>query len=208
MIKTKAELLCILFGIAVGCLLISNILGAKTFTLGSVTLPTAVIIFPVVYIVNDLLAEVYGFKTAAKAVLLGFVMNLLAVVCYTAAIALPAPAYAADGAQAFATTLGSTPRVLVASFLAYLVGSMLNAFVMVRLKERLQDQLMFRCISSTLVGEGVDAMIFISIAFYGLMPTSELLVMIAAQALFKTAYECVVYPATRTAIGRAKALPE
>jgi uncharacterized integral membrane protein (TIGR00697 family) len=163
-------------------------------------------IFPVVYIVNDLLAEVYGLRTATQMVLLGFVMNLLAVVCYTVAIALPAPPYATEGAAAFAMTLGSTPRILLASFAAYLVGSMLNAFIMVRMKEHMADALAFRCIFSTLVGEGMDATVFITIAFMGLMPTSDLLVMIVAQALLKTGYEVIMYPVTRKVIHTAEEL--
>lgn len=205
---TKGQLYNVLTGVFLACLLISNILGAKTFTLGNVVLPTAVIVFPIVYIVNDLMAEIYGYKKARNIILLGFAMNALAVAAYATAILLPAPPFAAESAAAFATVLGSTGRILLASFTAYLVGSLLNARIMVRMKERLREFLMLRCVLSTLIGEGVDAIIFISIAFAGTMPLQSLLVMIAAQAAFKTLFEVVCYPATRCVIKTAEKLPE
>ena len=206
--KTKTQLYSILTGVFVACLLISNVLSAKTFTFGSVVLPTAVIIFPVVYIVNDVMAEIYGFRKARNIILLGFALNALAVTAYSIAIALPAPEYATDGAAAFAATLGSTWRILLASFAAYLVGSLVNAGIMVRMKERLREHLMLRCVFSTLIGEGIDAVIFISIAFAGTMPVETLLVMIAAQAAFKTVFEIVFYPATRAVIKTVEKMPE
>ena len=151
--KNKTQLYSILTGVFVACLLISNVLSAKTFTFSNVVLPTAVIIFPIVYIVNDVMAEIYGFRKARNIIFLGFALNLLAVSAYSIAISLPAPDYATDGAAAFAATLGSTWRILIASFAAYLVGSLVNACVMVKLKEKLQQQLMFRCVLSTLIGE-------------------------------------------------------
>lgn len=205
---TKTKLYQVLTGVFVACLLISNVLAAKTFTIGSVVLPSAVIIFPLVYIVNDVLAEIYGFRKARNIILLGFVLNALAVAAYSIAIMLPAPAFATEGAAAFASVLGSTWRLLFASFAAYLVGSFLNAYVMVRMKERLRKYLMLRCVTSTLLGEGVDAIIFITIAFYGTMPFADLLVMIVAQAIFKTAFETVCYPLTRVVIRKIEVLPE
>lgn len=203
----KTQLHSILAGVFVACLLISNVLSAKTFTLSSVVLPTAVIIFPLVYIVNDVMAEIYGFRKARNIIFLGFALNALAVAAYTVAIALPAPDYAAEGAAAFAAVLGSTWRILIASFAAYLVGSLVNAGIMVRLKAKLQRHLMFRCVLSTLIGEGIDAVIFISIAFAGTMPAETLLIMIAAQAAFKTLFEVVFYPLTRFVIKKVEQLP-
>lgn len=206
--KTKTEFYQIITGVFVGCLLVSNILAAKTFTLGSVVLPTAVIIFPLVYIVNDVLAEIYGYEKAKKVIYLGFVMNAVAVLAYTAAIALPAPVYGLEMAAAFETVLGNTFRMLVASFAAYIVGSLVNAKVMVKLKEKSENHLMFRCMMSTLIGEGLDALIFITIAFYGTMPLSTLAVMIVAQAAFKTIFEVVVFPVTKIVINKVKSLEE
>lgn len=206
--KTKTQLYQILTGVFVACLLVSNILAAKTFTLFDFVLPTAVIIFPVVYIVNDVLAEIYGFKKTRNIIYLGFILNALAVGAYTVAIALPAPVFATETAQAFETVLGSTGRLLLASFAAYLVGSLVNAGVMVRLKKRLEKHLMFRCVTSTAIGEGIDALIFITIAFAGTMPWNDLLIMIVAQATFKTVFEVVFYPVTRVVVRKIQTLDE
>lgn len=203
----RVQLHSILTGVFVACLLISNVLSAKTFTFGNIVLPTAVVIFPIVYIVNDLIAEIYGYSKARNIIFLGFALNLLAVAAYSIAIALPAPAFAAEGAAAFAATLGSTWRVLIASFAAYLVGSLVNAGIMVRMKEKLREYLMLRCVLSTLIGEGIDAVIFITIAFVGTMPVETLLIMIAAQAAFKTLFEVVFYPLTRVVIKKVEQLP-
>lgn len=208
MFKTKTNLFNILTGLFVGCLLISNVLAAKTFTFLGLILPTAVIIFPVVYIVNDVMAEIFGFIKAKQIIYTGFVINLLAVICYNIAILLPAPDYATVGANAFAITLSSTWRVLIASLVAYLVGSITNSYIMVKMKEKSENKLMLRCILSTLAGEGLDAFFFISIVFIGTMPIKDLAIMIVAQATFKTLFEVVVFPITNYVIKMLRKLPE
>lgn len=204
---TKTDLYAILVGIFCAGLIISNIIASKTFEFFWITLPCGVIIFPLIYIVNDVLAECYGFKKARRAIYLGFFMNLIDVICYNVTMFLPAPAYF-TGDSAFHTVLGSTLRLLVASFAAYLIGSLINAKLMVYLKGKYENKLFFRCISSTFAGEGMDALIFITIGFLGTMPVSALLTMIVAQALFKTAYEVVVYPLTRHVIHNVKDLKD
>lgn len=204
---TKTELYAILSGVFTACLIISNIISGKTFDFFSFTLPCAVVIFPVIYIVNDVLAEVYGYAKARRIILLGFTMNLVAVICYNITIILPAPVFF-ENSDAFSIVLGSTFRLLVASFIAYLAGSIVNAKLMVMLKKWDDDKLFFRCIVSTMVGESLDAIIFITIAFFATMPTEALLLMIVAQAVFKTVYEIIVYPVTRTVINKVKELPE
>ena len=205
--NTKIKTYSILTGVFCACLIISNILAFKTFTIGyDIVLPCAVIIFPITYIVEDVLSEVYGFTKATRVIILAFIMNLIAVTCYSIAIMLPAPTYFA-GQEAFSLVLGNTPRILIASFTAYLIGSLVNSYVMVYLKEKLSKYLFFRCITSTLLGEGLDAIIFISIAFMGTMPLIALIGMIIAQAGFKTLYEVIVYPVTYNVIGYIKALP-
>lgn len=208
MFKTKTNLFNILTGLFVGCLLISNVLAAKTFTFLGLVLPTAVIIFPVVYIVNDVMAEIFGFIKAKQIIYTGFVINLLAVICYNVAILLPAPDYATVGANAFTITLSSTWRVLIASLVAYLVGSITNSYIMVKMKEKSENKLMLRCILSTLAGEGLDAFFFISIVFIGTMPIKDLAIMIVAQATFKTLFEVVVFPVTNYVIKMLRKLPE
>ncbi|WP_296801460.1 queuosine precursor transporter [uncultured Methanobrevibacter sp.] len=204
---TKTELYAILTGIFTASLIVSNIIAGKTFDFFSFTLPCGVVIFPVIYIVNDVLAEIYGYEKARKVILLGFFMNLVAVICYQITILLPAPAFF-ENSEAFSIVLGSTFRLLVASFAAYLAGSLVNAKVMVYLKKWDENKLFFRCIVSTLFGEGLDAIVFIFIGFLGTMPLEALLLMIVAQALFKTVYEIIVYPLTRTVIFKVRKLPE
>ena len=204
---TKTELYATLTGIFTACLIVSNIIAGKTFDFFSFVLPCGVIIFPVIYIVNDVLAEVYGYEKTRNVILLGFFMNLVAVICYTITIWLPAPVFF-ENSEAFSVVLGSTFRLLVASFAAYLVGSIVNAKLMVYLKKWDEGKLFFRCIVSTLFGEGMDALIFITIGFLGTMPIEALILMIVMQALFKTVYEIIVYPVTRVVIARVKALPE
>ena len=204
---TKTELYAMLTGVFTASLIVSNIIAGKTFDFFSFTLPCGVIIFPIIYIVNDVLAEVYGYEKARKVILLGFLMNLVAVICYNITIWLPAPAFF-ENSEAFSIVLGSTFRLLIAGFVAYIVGSLVNARLMVYLKKWDEEKLFLRCIISTLFGEGLDALIFITIGFFGTMPTDALIVMVIAQALFKTAYEIIVYPLTKVVIGKVKELPD
>lgn len=202
---TKSGLYAILAGVFTASLIISNIIAGKTFEFFSFTLPCGVIIFPLIYIVNDVLAECYGYQKARRVILLGFFMNLIAVICYNITIWLPAPSFF-EGSKAFSIVLGSTFRLLIASFAAYIAGSLLNAKVMVYLKSKSEEKLFFRCIFSTLIGEGCDALIFITIGFWGLMPVSALIMMIVVQALFKTVYEIIIYPLTKIVISKVKSL--
>ncbi|MEG0282562.1 MAG: queuosine precursor transporter, partial [Clostridia bacterium] len=195
----------ILTGIFCSCLIISNILAFKVFNIGNIVLPTAVILFPIIYIINDVLAEIYGFNKAKKVIILGFVMNILAVVAYKIAIELPHPIFF-KGNEAFALVLSNSFRVLIASLFAYLIGSLTNSFIMVKLKEKCKNSLMFRCVVSTFFGETIDAIIFISIAFFGTMPLKALIIMILSQAIFKTAYEIIVFPITNIIIKNIKKL--
>ena len=204
---TKTELYAIFTGIFTACLIVSNTIAGKTFDFFSFTLPCAVIIFPIIYIVNDVLAEVYGYEKARRVIMLGFIMNLIAVICFNITIWLPAPSFFENSA-AFEIVLGNTFRLLVAGFVAYIIGSLVNAKLMTYLKSWDEDKLFFRCIVSTLFGEGLDALIFITLGFFGTMPNDALLMMIVVQALFKTVYEIVVYPVTRAVIANVKKLPE
>lgn len=206
---SKLGLYQLLTGVFVGSLIISNILASKTFEIfDGVTLPCAVFIFPVAYIVNDVLCEVFGLKRTRRVIYLGFAMNLLAVLMYELAMALPAPEWGRGTSDAFSVVLGSSARILIGSFAAYLVGSLLNAWVMDRMKARDEKHLFARCIGSTVVGEGLDAVIFLTIAFAGTMAGADLMVMIVAQATFKILYEVVCYPVTRQVIVHIKRLPE
>jgi len=199
----KESLYGVLSGVFCASLIISNILAFKTFMIGSVVLPTAVILFPIVYITNDILAEVFGFERTKNVIMTGFAMNMIAVIGYNIAIALPEPPFF-EGQDAFQMVLSNSFRVLVASMVSYIIGSLVNAKIMEKMKNG--KSLFNRCVLSTFVGEGLDALIFITIAFIGTMPLSSLLVMIVCQAMFKTAYEVVCYPVTRALILKAGGL--
>ena len=147
-------------------LIVSNIIAVKLFTAKDITLPAAVILFPVAYIFGDILTEVYGYARARQAIWIGFGCNLLAVISIWIGGLLPAdPIWTAniypgpeEASQAYQAILGFTPRLLLASFLAYLAGEFLNALVLARLKLTTQGRyLWLRTITSTLVGQGVDS---------------------------------------------------
>lgn len=183
-------------------LIVSNVLAAKTLDLGVFDLPASILTFPVVYIVNDILSDVFGFTRARRTIAMGFVAIAIAAVMYQLAIALPG--LDPTMSEAFATTLGSSLRILLASFVSYLCGSLLNSLMMTRLKRRFDKQLFMRCIVSTGLGETVDSIIFITVAFAGTFDTTVILTMIASQAFLKTMYEVIAYPVTRVVIKKVR----
>ena len=191
--------------IFVTVLVISNIIAVKLISIGGLILPAAVILFPISYIFGDILTEVYGYANARKVIWTGFLCNLLAVIAIWVAGILPsAPIWSAGSfstpataQQAYAAILGFTPRLLGASFIAYLVGEFLNSFVLAKLKIKTAGKFLWvRTIGSTIVGEGADSAIFISIAFWAILPTNALLTTILSQWLFKVAYETLATPFT------------
>ena len=161
-------------------------------------LPSAVIVFPIIYIINDVLTECYGFKMASKAIWTAFCLNLIAVVFFNIAVNLPTTTDYSN----YNIVLGNTIKPLIASVLAYLVGSFVNAKVMDALRNH--KSLMLRCVLSTLFGETIDATIFISIMFIGIMDFKVVCIMIITQAVAKTLYEIVVYPITKKVIKTIK----
>lgn len=203
--KNKVSVLFMLAGILFAtCLLISNILASKIMMVGPWAAPAGVLIFPLAYIINDVIAEVWGYQKARLIIWAGFGVNVLAVLFFSAGIAVPAAAFW-TGQEAFATTLGSAPRIVAASLLAYLLGSFLNAFVMSKFKVLTRGKgFSVRAVVSTLVGEGADSLIFITIAFAGIFPLQVLLTMIATQALIKTVYEIAVLPLTIWVVRKVK----
>jgi len=183
----------ILFAI---CLLISNILATKIILIGSWAAPAGVLIFPIAYIINDVIVEVWGYQKARLIIWSGFAVNIMAVLFFTLALVVPAAPFW-QNQEAFATILGSTPRIIAASLLAYLTGSFLNAFVMSKVKILMKGKdFSVRAILSTLVGEAADSFIFIIIAFAGNLPFNVLIGMILTQACIKTVYEIVILPFT------------
>ena len=181
----------------VACLLLSNLIAGKMWAVTEdITLPAAVILFPVTYILGDVFTEVYGFRKARLIIWAGFAASFFAVIIYLITIALPHPGYW-EGQEAYATVMGTTPRVAIASFAGYLFGEFSNSMILSRLKVVTGGRkLWVRTITSTLIGEGFDSVIFIMISFWGTMENSVVLKMILFQYLFKVLYEIQFTPVT------------
>lgn len=199
----------VIVAVFVTALITANIIAVKLIALnpfgaGQVVLPAAIIIFPVSYIIGDVLTEVYGYRQARRVIWLGFLCNLVAVAAIWAAQVLPAASFW-DGQAAFERILGYTPRILLASFLAYLVGEFTNAFVLARMKIVTRGRWLWtRTIGSTIVGQGLDSLVFIAVAFAGAMPASVLGTVIVTQWIAKSAYEALATPLTYGVVGFLK----
>ena len=193
-----------LVALFITCLITANIIAVKLIEVRGMILPAAIIIFPVSYIIGDVLTEVYGYRQARRVIWLGFLCNLLAVIAIAAAQALPVAGFW-DAQPAFDRILGATPRILAASFLAYLVGEFANAFVLAKLKIATSGRhLWLRTIGSTLVGQLLDSGIFIVLAFAGIIPLAGLIAAIVTQWLVKSAYEALATPITYAVVGFLK----
>ena len=203
--KTVSKLFMTIAVFYVTCLLLSNLIAGKMWAVtGSITLPAAVILFPITYIFGDIFTEVYGFKKARTIIWLGFGCSFFAVAVYLITIALPHPGFW-ENQDAYATVLGTTPRVAAASFIGYLFGEFSNSVVLSKLKVATGGKkLWIRTILSTLVGEGLDSLIFVTISFYGTMDNATLARMILFQYLFKVCYEALFTPATYAVVNWLK----
>ncbi|MDR1645549.1 MAG: queuosine precursor transporter [Tannerellaceae bacterium] len=186
-------LLGILFNI---CLVTSNLLETKVIQIFGITATAGLIVFPLSYIINDCIAEVWGFKKARLIIWSGFASNFLLILFSQISVQLPAAPFW-EGEEAFNFVFGLAPRIAIASLLAFLTGSFINAYIMSRMKVSYQGRsFSIRAIISTLAGESADSLIFFPIAFWGLVPFYELLIMIGTQALLKSLYEVFVLPVT------------
>ena len=186
------------------CLILANFLETKLIQIGPITATAGLIVFPIAYIINDCIAEVWGYRKARLIIWAGFVMNFFAVAIAQIAIALPsAPFY--HGQEAFASVYGSTLRIAIASFIAFLAGSFLNAYVMSKMKVASNGKgFGYRAILSTLIGESADSLIFFPIAFFGIVPVADLFIMIFTQAALKTLYEILILPVTYRVVNFVK----
>lgn len=193
-----------LVALFVTSLITANITSVKLISLWGLVLPAGIVIFPISYITGDVLTEVYGYAQARKVIWLGFVCNLLAVVVIWLGEIMPPVAFW-DGQAAYERILGYAPRLLCASFLAYLGGEFFNAYVMAKMKIATKGRWLWtRTITSTLVGQGVDSLLFITIAFAGTVPIGTLGFAIVTQWLVKSAYEAAATPATYKVVGFLK----
>lgn len=195
--KSVSNLFVVVAVIYVTCLLLSNLIAGKMWAVtADITLPAAVILFPITYIFGDVFTEVYGFRNARTIIWLGFACSFFAVLIYLITIALPHPGYWGNQ-EAYAVVMGTTPRVALASFTGYLFGEFSNSMILSRLKVKTRGKkLWLRTILSTVVGEGFDSVIFIMISFWGTMENSVVLQMILFQYLFKVGYEVLFTPVT------------
>jgi uncharacterized integral membrane protein (TIGR00697 family) len=182
------------------CLIIANIVEQKLIQIGPIEATAGLLIFPISYIVNDIIAEVWGFRKARLIIWYGFLMNFLAVVVFKLSIIVPGSSNFSHQ-DAFSLVLGNAQRITIASFIAFLIGSFLNAMIMSKMKI-LQRGRNFstRAVVSTLVGEGADSLVFFFIAFLGVIPLNDLLLLILTQTGMKTAYEIIILPFTNVIV--------
>lgn len=199
----KFTLLAIVFCV---CLIASNIFEIKIFEAGPLTLTGGFLIFPISYIINDCLSEVYGFKKARFVIFTAFAMNLFFVLVAQIVRILPgAPFW--DGQEHIEYIFTADLRITVASMLAFVAGSLLNSLVMVKMKARQGERgFGWRAIASSLVGESVDSLVFFPIAFWG-VGHENLIKMMVTQIILKTLYEVIVLPLTATFVKHLKANP-
>ena len=178
------------------CLIAANLFATKQIALGSISLTGGLLIFPVSYIVNDCVCEVWGYRKARLLIWTGFAMNFFFVIMGALCdIIPPAPYY--ENAAGFHGVFGLAPRVALASFCAFVVGSFLNAYVMSRMKIASKGRnFSARAVVSTIVGECADSVIFFPLALGGVIPTEALPELMFWQVVLKTAYEIVVLPLT------------
>ena len=186
-------LLGILFNV---CLIAANLLETKVIQIGSLTVTAGLLVFPISYIINDCIAEVWGFKKARLIIWSGFAMNFFVVALGLIAVAIPAAPFW-EGEEHFDFVFGMAPRIVAASLMAFLVGSFLNAYVMSKMKvARRGRQFSARAILSTLAGETADSLIFFPVAFGGIIAWRELLIMMCIQIILKSMYEVIILPVT------------
>ena len=186
-------LLGILFNV---CLIAANLLETKVIQIGSLTVTAGLLVFPISYIINDCIAEVWGFKKARLIIWSGFAMNFFVVALGLIAVAIPAAPFW-EGEEHFDFVFGMAPRIVAASLMAFLVGSFLNAYVMSKMKVASRGRhFSARAILSTLAGETADSLIFFPVAFGGIIAWRELLIMMCIQIILKSMYEVIILPVT------------
>jgi len=189
----------------VTCLLTANIMAAKLISLGGVVLTAGIVVFPVSYIVGDVLTEVWGYATARRVIWLGFACNALMVAAIWLGGEIPSAPFW-KGGPAYAEILGQTPRILLASFVAYLFGEFANSYVLAKMKIMTRGRWLWtRTIGSTVVGQALDTAVFVTLAFAGSVPTGALIGIALGQWIAKVVYEAAATPLTYAAVAWLKA---
>ncbi len=194
----------VLAALFVTLLISSNIVAVKIIEVGGRILPAAIVLFPATYVLGDIFTEVYGFRFARRVIWLGFLCNTVAVMGFWVAGMLPSAPFW-EGQDAYDAILGYTPRLLAASFAGYLVGEFSNSIVLSRLKVATQGRWLWsRTIGSTIVGQGADSAVFITVAFMGTAAGGNLAELILTQWIVKVLYETIATPVTYAVVGYVK----
>jgi len=201
----KVSVLFMLFGILFcTCLIAANILETKQIAFGPISMTAGLIVFPISYIINDCVCEVWGYKKARLLIWTGFAANFLFVTFGAIADAIPGASYWTFQ-EGFHAIFGLAPRIAAASFIAFLVGSFINAYVMSRMKISSQGaHFSRRAVVSTILGESADSIIFFPLALGGVVPTDALLPLMLGQVTLKTLYEIIVLPITTRVVKATK----
>ncbi len=187
------------------CLITANLLGTKQIALGPINVTGGLLIFPVSYIINDCVCEVWGYRKARLLIWTGFIMNFFFVSVCALCDAIPGAPYW-DNQEGFHAVFGLAPRIALASFAAFIAGSFINAYVMSRMKIASEGHnFSLRAIASTVFGESADSLIFFPLAFIGVIPLAELPILMFWQVVLKTAYEIIVLPLTIRVVQWVKA---
>ncbi len=198
------RLLPVIMALFVTILLVSNTVAVKVTHIGPFYFDGATILFPIAYIFGDILTEVYGYRRSRIVVWTGFLACVLMSLVYWLVGALPS-AEDWPHQDAYMVILGQTPRIVLASLVAYLCGEFVNAFILAKMKIKTRGRhLWARTIGSTIVGQGVDTVLFVAIAFSGIIPTNLLLYMVLSNYVFKTGFEILATPLTYAAVGFVK----
>ena len=203
--REQVSVLFMLFGILFCvCLITANVLETKQMAFGPVTITGGLLVFPVSYIINDCVCEVWGFRRARLLIWVGFAMNFLFVMFGALADAIPGAPYW-DNDEGFHAVFGLAPRVAAASFVAFLVGSFINAYVMSRMKMSQGGRhFSVRAVVSTVLGESADSVVFFPLALSGVVPMSQMPSLIISQVVLKTLYEVLALPLTIRVVGITK----
>lgn len=195
----------IVSAIFVGLLLISNVGAVKLISAGPLIVDGGAFLFPLVYVVGDVLTEVYGFKAARRVIFTGFAMAVLAAATfYLVQISPAAPGW--ENQSSYEAILGFVPRIVLASVFGFLVGQLLNSYVLAKIKQRTKESALWvRLIGSTAVGELADTLVFCTIAFYGVITGADFINYVLVGYLYKTLLEVVLLPVTYRAVAKVKA---
>lgn len=188
----------------VAILMISNTVAVKLIGLGSIVFTGAFLIFPISYIFGDILTEVYGYKATRKIIWAGLFTQILMVFCYWLVQVMPS-ASVWPNQSAYEAILGVVPRIVIASMVAFFAGEFTNSIVMSKMKILTNGKYLWtRTIGSTVVGQLVDSILFTALAFFGTVPATVLMIMIAVQYFGKVIYEAVLTPVTYYIVKKLK----